>query len=1154
MNAKPELDRDDIQKLVLTGVGAECCRHLLLRVVDAAAARRFLGELLRLNWIRHADADAGDNHPLAADGRKSAVNVGFGHEGLLALELDQALLDVFASFAPAFKEGARQRAAEHLADAGDSAAERWEPCFAPGQAQVLLSIHADDEAAIDEIAGKLRLLEGAEAGLSGWHDRSLQAQHLPPLDGSPFRPVHFGFADGIARPTVLPGDRQPHQIHEPGELLLGHANDDDNNRWATKSGTADFFRNGSFGILRKIEQHVERFDKYIERTAAEKEIDAGLLRAKLCGRWPNGALVKPGELTEPKAPPAGEIDDFDFSKDKKGLGCPFGSHIRRLNPRSDPVAPKRQRPLFRRGMPYGKPAEEDPKGERGLLGLFFCASIEDQFEHLLSNWADRVPVGPDNRGTAKDPLIGDHDDPAAGFHIPGPGDGLMLKGLEPFVTTKGTVYAFYPGLSALATIARYGTEPSRAIPRELKPEEQPLRVKIADDTAPRDRYCDLVMEGGVTSGIIYSSLVAELAKHYRFHSIAGTSIGAFAAAVTAAAELRRRNGYIDGYQFIHDLPDLLAKSRQRKAAKDDAKVDAENDAKDPPQPGDCFWLRRKPKDLGDEPLLRRLFRAEPQTSRLFEIFLATLNRKSDFEGVFSALRAAFSAYRCRILPAVGVTLLVTLFGPLALTALAWPAAAAFLTKFFAATSLGATLLLSVFLAFTAAVIIVAASIVVDLVRGLVPNGFGLCRGGPAEGDEDPEEPTLALAIHLLVQSAAGRKAGDPPVTFDDLWRAPGYPPKWLPTRDGVPVRSIDLQMYGTNLTHSRPYRFPSDGADDMARLFFKPQELAQYLPKPLFGTLLGFSRPYRQNSASDPHPSKVPADLRELPTAKMPIAVAARLSLSFPLLISAVPLWAIDYEPRRGDRRLRRCWFSDGGLCVNFPIHLFDSFIPKWPTFGISLQTRGTARPDQRVWLPRRHDEGRGDSWDRRLDNEDDPGITRLGSFLSALWNATWSWNDASTARMPGVRDRVVRILLKPGEGGVNIRMSAQQIRDLANDYGYPAAREIYTRFVASRGWDEHRWVRFNALLTALRERIEGLAVAAELDRHTTPLSKQIEEAAGEPALDGPEAATLDSPQAQELRDLLAALKALEAKYQAAGNYQPYVAVPPQELRLRPRI
>ena len=127
----------------------------------------------------------------------------------------------------------------------------------------------------------------------------------------------------------------------------------------------------------------------------------------------------------------------------------------------------------------------------------------------------------------------------------------------------------------------------------------------------------------------------------------------------------------------------------------------------------------------------------------------------------------------------------------------------------------------------------------------------------------------------------------------------------------------------------------------MGRLFFRIDQMVEYFPEPILKHLLEYARPYRPQSRSDPDDNRKPDEYFELPREHLPIAVAARLALSFPLLISAVPLWAIDYEPRkRHERQLAKCWMSDGGLCSNFPIHLFDSFLPKWPTFGISLQTR----------------------------------------------------------------------------------------------------------------------------------------------------------------------------------------------------------------------
>ena len=56
--------------------------------------------------------------------------------------------------------------------------------------------------------------------------------------------------------------------------------------------------------------------------------------------------------------------------------------------------------------------------------------------------------------------------------------------------------------------------------------------------------CDLVMKGGITSGVVYPMAILELSKRYHFRGIGGASAGAIAAAATAAAELGRgTNGF-----------------------------------------------------------------------------------------------------------------------------------------------------------------------------------------------------------------------------------------------------------------------------------------------------------------------------------------------------------------------------------------------------------------------------------------------------------------------------------------------------------------------------------------------------------------------------------------------------------------------------------
>jgi hypothetical protein len=108
-------------------------------------------------------------------------------------------------------------------------------------------------------------------------------------------------------------------------------------------------------------------------------------------------------------------------------------------------------------MPYGPKFDHEPDKPRGLLGLFFCASLEDQFEHLLIEWGNANPMGPDNRGNAKDPLVGNYQDPRAFFDIPMPGEPLrQLDAFTRYVTTRGTLYAFFPSLGTIGRIARCG--------------------------------------------------------------------------------------------------------------------------------------------------------------------------------------------------------------------------------------------------------------------------------------------------------------------------------------------------------------------------------------------------------------------------------------------------------------------------------------------------------------------------------------------------------------------------------------------------------------------------------------------------------------------------------------------------------------------------
>ena len=77
------------------------------------------------------------------------------------------------------------------------------------------------------------------------------------------------------------------------------------------------------------------------------------------------------------------------------------------------------------------------------------------------------------------------------------------------------------------------------------------------DYSKPTRECDIVMEGGISSGIVYPATVSRLAETYKFVNIGGTSAGAIAAAATAPAEYSRSKGSTSGFEKLAKLPGIL---------------------------------------------------------------------------------------------------------------------------------------------------------------------------------------------------------------------------------------------------------------------------------------------------------------------------------------------------------------------------------------------------------------------------------------------------------------------------------------------------------------------------------------------------------------------------------------------------------------------
>jgi Patatin-like phospholipase len=496
------------------------------------------------------------------------------------------------------------------------------------------------------------------------------------------------------------------------------------------------------------------------------------------------------------------------------------------------------------------------------------------------------------------------------------------------------------------------------------------------------KECDIIMKGGITSGVVYPKAILALSECYRFRSIGGTSAGAIAAVVTAGAEFNRTGG---GFKTIAALPGEI---------------------------------RTK---------LGTLFQPSPPVRALFNV-------------------AKFGFLEKRWARALG-WLLSSYWLPLMIGVFAGGVAAAItlsLGNRFAA-------LLLLLIGFAAGVLFLLVSVLRTILIDLKALDFGFCPGRTQAGNVNEG---LSDWLAAKIEIAAGRmQEGGPrpqiPLTFGDIWRGP----------DGTgsdEKPAIDLRMMTTNLSLRRPHALPHMDRNH----YFRELEFRQIFPDWIVDYLVA-------NAQAEPN-KDVPAGYCTFPSpARLPLVVAARMSLSFPILFATIPLYRLDYSHKGADGKpiIERMLFSDGGLSSNFPIHFFDALLPKRPTFGISLESYDERDPNRRVRLPMSASRG------ILLDSGE---IDSLPNFLVGLVNAAKDWQDRLQSTLPGYRERIANIYLKSEEGGTNMNMSPTQIdklvklgeRGAALMVGQPLDPSDESPF----DFDEHRWRRYLIAFARLEE------------------------------------------------------------------------------------
>ena len=611
-----------------------------------------------------------------------------------------------------------------------------------------------------------------------------------------------------------------------------------------------------------------------------------------------------------------------------------------------------------------------------------------------------------------------------------------------------------------------------------------------DFSQPRDQsgaelHCDLVMKGGITSGVVYPLAVLKLAQSRRFHSIGGTSAGAIAAAATAAAEYGRAT------RGFNQLAAMVGQLQTR---------------------GFIANLFQPAPEL--RPLMQALFiglKLKRRVNNQIDELPARMEIAGDALKLAWAVTIAPKGRPAIIGGLTGVLIGVLLAGGWIVSALAAAPGAASV-----APAIWGVLMIA--LCWWVGNLVGMA---VQLVGTGVPGHYyGLCDGRPvadharhrlipARGDQSP---ALTEYLAQQIDQIAGMPAGQP-LTFGRL-RLNHQPQVDL-------AKKIELNMVTTNLNQGQPYVFPFTDT----QFLFSEQEFGDLFPAYVVQHMVARAqRPPQFATPIEIVDERGRAhQLHFLPTGDdMPVIVGTRMSLSFPILLSAVPLWTVSAAALAsaaqrqasagpfalGAEHMRRNWFSDGGICSNFPIHFYDKLFPTPPTFGINLDQlpsgAGEAgaqpyEPDFQWQQSEEFDPASADTLAgapaaSTLDRatgiylptaypQDRPRPVwqplegTLSGFLGAIVNTGLFYRDIMQSHLPSYNDRIVTIFLGDQEGGLNLDMPPATIQRIALK-GYNAGNAIEDVF----DFNHHRWVRLRLLLGKLEEQMIALRDSLQID------------------------------------------------------------------------
>jgi deferrochelatase/peroxidase EfeB len=266
--AKPMLDLDDIQHILLTRAPAVTGRYEFLSFREGGDGRAWLSAIKET--VQSAAAMRA-----TVEKDKRWVSVAFTWNGLRALGIDEHSLSTFPE---EFQQGMPARA-QMLGDTGGNAPANWAGGLANSDLHAIVILFARDEAERVRCVDEHKRLVAACAGVEVLSVLDLNAN--PPFN---YAHDHFGYRDRLSQPVIegsgeepTPGSGSPLKA---GEFILGYP--DEYGVTADRPQPEILARNGSYMAYRRLQEHVGKFREFL-RQHGETPEEQELIAAKLMG-------------------------------------------------------------------------------------------------------------------------------------------------------------------------------------------------------------------------------------------------------------------------------------------------------------------------------------------------------------------------------------------------------------------------------------------------------------------------------------------------------------------------------------------------------------------------------------------------------------------------------------------------------------------------------------------------------------------------------------------------------------------------------------------------------------------------------------------------------------------------------------------------------